>query len=269
MSEKKMLHSEGIVVDQFCALRTESCPYEEACGRNYKKDCKPKWAYMDLKKVGEMWVAGRKSYKELVDPDKAKAGYEAHHILCIASVTQYLGKNEIIENIVKQTDWCINDKKNMIALPCFGQTVQWYCDIAKDSMRVDMYPPPFKNLPNHDFDHNKYSDEINSELSKLAGQIEEAGHKYEPEQLAERLDKLSKLKREGLLYRGGIRLNGTHAGWKIGMKEPEPDSEWYLPFSMAADGEVPEKDFVLGFTGQSRDFFDKVAEKINQLAKKL
>ena len=151
MAKKKEEHSEGIVVDQFCALRTESCPYVEACGRNYKKDCKPKWAYMDLKKVNAMLVAGRRNYKELVvGPDEAKAGYQAHHILCVASVTKYLGekgkKIKKIRKIVKQTDWCINDKRNMIALPCFGQTVQWYWDIAGDWVRLGMYPPPFTNI---------------------------------------------------------------------------------------------------------------------------
>ena len=85
--------------------------------------------------------------------------YKAHHILCVGAVTDNVLGDSKIHDVIVQTDWCISNKENMIAMPLWGHTVKWYCSVAADSKAGDdvfnqaAAVPPFANLPQHDFDH--------------------------------------------------------------------------------------------------------------------
>src|SRR5437868_1274957 len=125
-------HSEGVQInDKFCALRTEKC---KPCNNEYQKNCKdPNPA------TWGSFVQGRKMRVDKV--------FEAHHLLCVASVTQFIaGKKEIAE-IIQQTQWCINSEKNMLAMPLWGHTIKWYCDLTASGVLTNQdVPPPFQNI---------------------------------------------------------------------------------------------------------------------------
>lgn len=246
-------HSEGVKQDQFCALRKETCP----CGNTYQTNCKdpdpnkaPKWDY---------FVQGRKQ--------RVAKNYEAHHLLCIASVTQFIGKKKEILDIVKQTQWCINTEKNMLAMPLWGHTIKWYCDISLKGILKDQdEAPPFKNLPHHDYDHNSKlgykKAEVDTELQKLADQIQKIAKNHEVaiKELKKELDNLSDRFRRLLRLRGTVRCGGTHNAWKNGEKRPD---DWYLPFSMASSGAAEKRTF------PTIDDAGTVANKIRRLVEAL
>ena len=77
-----------------------------------------------------------------------------------------------------------------------------------------------------------YCSEVKADISKLWDQIAEAEKKHVESKngIKGRLDALSKKWQDKLKARGK-RCGGTHRAWKKGMKDPE--SGWYLPFSMA------------------------------------
>jgi hypothetical protein len=121
-------------------------------------------------------------------------------------------------------------------------------------------PPPFANIPQHDYDHNcsgGYTHEVEEDLKGLAKEISDAGHDIKPEDIAGELDSRSSTFRSTLQARGG-RQGGTHAGWQMGLSEPQ--SRWYVPFSMASDGCLTEKGFPV------RKFDERVAKWIQRIA---
>lgn len=237
-------HSEGIKVSKFCALRTDKC---KPCGNKYRTNGRPAWAAITF-------IQGTKQ--------KSVKAYEAHHLLCIASVTQFIGKKAKIKKILQQTEWCINAKHNMLGMPLWGHTISWYCDLAAGGEILSkVAKPPFKDIPQHDYDHNSpkgYTKEVNKEMEDLASQIEESTDKHEEaaNSLKDALEGFSKQFRATLSERGS-REGGTHEAWKQGAKKPT--SDWYLPFSMADDGNVEKRTF------PAPNFDSKVAEKIKSL----
>jgi hypothetical protein len=220
-------HSAGVKKNKFCALRKKSCP----CGNKYRTVCTPAWVAF---------------------------GYQAHHILCVACVTEFIGKNKDIIEVVRKTKWCVNTGTNMLALPMSGATIKWYCKLAIAD--APLVAPLFENLPQHDYDHGLYNIEINDTLKQIAAAIKKNLDKHRdppPGSLAGDLDTESKTFRATLKRRGGRRSGGTHAAWKKGAKDPT--SDWYKAFSMAA-------------TPTERSFpgvgFDSVlAKKIRNLAR--
>jgi hypothetical protein len=242
-------HTEGIVVGVFCAQRAEKCDLHE---NQYQKNCEPpasNWS-------GYFFVQG--------DAKRCLKKPEAHHVLCVACVTEFMGKDQQIGKaeklapIVKQTNWCINAKPNMLAMPLWGHTLKWYVlgfsqdPTAKLDQLLQAAPlmsggaPPFKDIPQHDYDHNSergYKKEVDKNLQRLAEQIAKVAkksHKLAVEELKEELEQLSaKFKRE--LSRRGKRQGGTDRAWKSGLNNTNP--QWYEPFSMANDGNVAEREF--------------------------
>jgi hypothetical protein len=225
-------HSKGVKKDKFCALRKDKCP----CGNEYQEVCKPaSWAT-------EFFLQGRKM--------RVEKYYEAHHLLCVACVTQFIAKKREIAPIVRQTQWCINTKKNMHAMPLWGHTIKHYCTLASginilDRIRSRVRAPKFKNIPHHDYNHNSaggYKSEVDTELKDVAKQIQKnkSKHKAAVRSLRGRLNSLSSDFRSRLRKRGK-RCGGTHAAWLKGKKDPT--SDWYQPFSMADDGCVEPRTF--------------------------
>jgi hypothetical protein len=162
--------------------------------------------------------------------------YEAHHLLCWSCVTSTLfAKNPKCMAILRGTQWCVNNKDNMIALPLWGHTVKWY-------KKMDGVPK-FKDLPNHNRDHNRYLEDVKKALKKIIKDVkaEKDDHgKVEDIDVAGALntnagDFQTQLKTRGSTRGGPDKKNkphiGTHACIALGMAEP--DSLWYMPFSMA------------------------------------
>jgi A nuclease family of the HNH/ENDO VII superfamily with conserved AHH len=236
-------HSEGVEKGKFCALRRDKCP----CGNKYQENGKPptSWAQYFF------WQGSK------VGVDKK---HEAHHLICIASVTEFIGKNATIERIVEQTEWCVNAKKNMFGMPLWGHTIQWY--VFDDKGRA----PPFKNIPQHDYDHNStggYIDEVDKKMQRIADTITEQAKKSHKAAVAELVTRLNNMSGSLLdtLKERGMRCDGTHEAWKKGAKQPK--SDWYKPFSMASDAIAERRTFPV------ENYDSKVADKIERLRKAL
>lgn len=93
-----------------------------------------------------------------IKPFTFKKIFEAHHVACVAPVSAFIAGDSALKDVVHQTTWCINKPSNMLAMPLWGHTVKWYCQItaASDVVNIDaaQQAPPFKNIPQHNFDHN-------------------------------------------------------------------------------------------------------------------
>jgi hypothetical protein len=250
-------HERGAKKGQFCAV-----PASPKCG-----DCPGSKDYIEVCKP-EDWFGH--TFLRLV---KAQAGaytfekkYEAHHLVCVAPVTQQLVANTAIDGAIRQTKWCINNEDNMIAMPLWGHTVMWYCDISAaapggGSIKSSLVPPPFANIPQHDWDHNAkegYTWEVEEECKKLAKEVKQSGHDLEGDSLKGALDDLSSEFRTILTAERGTRLGGTHAGWLQGMADSQ--SNWCHPFSMASTAKLTKVGFPL------RDFDARSAQWIQRIA---
>lgn len=254
-------HERGDRKGQFCSIpakpKCDDCPHP----KDYIEVCEPSG-----------WF--EHTFKRLVNaesPFTFDKKYEAHHLVCVAPVTQTLVCNDDISAVIEQTKWCINNKDNMIAMPLWGHTVKWYCEV-EESIEVDEVSdviddakkaPKFKNIPQHDYDHNckeGYTWEVEVEVEKLADKVKEQGHKLKGKALEGKLNKLSADFKSRLLDERGKRKGGTHAAWKLAQKEP-PDPEWCHPFSMASDAKVSSKGFPV------RVFDRQVAKWVNRIAK--
>ena len=246
-------HSDGIRKGKFCAVRKDGkCD----CGEDYQKNCTG-WTYSFLQgtKIGVNKV------------------HEAHHVLCVASVTEFIAKDKEILPVVRETTWCINRKTNMMAMPLWGHTIKWYCNVDDDDALDDATEaiakvgkaPPFKNIPMHDYDHNSEEGykklDVDTEMEKIAGQIAKSKkkHKAKVKELAGKLNTASGNFKTLLNDRGATRSGGTHAAWKMGCKKPT--SKWYLPFSMASTATAEPRTF------PTTDDPGKVGKKIISLVK--
>ncbi|HEU4486189.1 MAG TPA: hypothetical protein VFR96_11940 [Povalibacter sp.] len=247
-------HDRGERKHNFCAI-----PAKPKCG-----DCPGSKDYIEVCKP-EDWFGH--TFKRLV---KAKSGaftfdkqYEAHHLVCVAPVTGEVVSKKEIEGVIAQTKWCINNEKNMIAMPLWGHSVMWYCEItaAGGDFNEDKVAPPFKNIPQHDWDHNckeGYTWEVTEACKKLAKKVEEAGHDIKGDDLKAALDQLAGKFRNILLNVRGTRVGGTHAAWAKGAKDPE--SDWCQPFSMASTVKLTRKGFPM------RNFDTRTAQWIQRIA---
>lgn len=222
-------HSEGMLVKEFCTQRTSKC---SPCGKKYD-DC--------VKNDPALAVSFRfpRIKKEQTGPVVQDISQNAHHILCVAEVTKVMSVDEQLETILKNTTYCVNDSVNMIALPLFAHTVYWYLLYEDAGPRQQLGgimssvpAPPFKDLPNHDFDHGSYNKEIETELNTLKGEIKEAEHNFESGELAGALNGISSTFRKKLKARAKRGAGGTHQAWEAACKGEADD--WYLPFSLAA-----------------------------------
>jgi hypothetical protein len=211
-------HQRGEKKGKFCA--TPGAPPCE-CGNNYRTVCEPGWS-------------ARAVFTRIINfatgPAPVEKGYEAHHVLCVSSVNEAIFGKKGIQKIIRETEWCINAKGNMLGMPLWGHTVMWY------TFEGHIRPPGWEDIPQHDWDHNcatGYTEEVTGELKGLADDIEEAkdNHEADADNIAGALRNLSKSFKERLQSRGQ-RHGGTHQCWKLAQKDP--DAEWSWPFSMAS-----------------------------------
>jgi hypothetical protein len=232
-------HSEEYKNDKFCAR----CPCEHS---DYIKCCEPGW-------VNETFLQKRKGG---VGPKK----YEAHHLLCWSCVVEAFITDIAAKAILKGTNWCVNRKPNMIALPLWGHTVKWYAH--NDG------PPKFANLPQHDWDHNctlGYTSEVQKKLKNFAKDIKDAKKAHElpePKDIASSLTSTSGTFRTQLKARG-LRGGGTHASFLGGGKS----TGWYLPFSMAAAAVATQRSAPTSFDKKRKDKWAAILAAQNLVSK--
>jgi A nuclease family of the HNH/ENDO VII superfamily with conserved AHH len=238
---------------KFCSIRADSncigCP---ETGGNYREVCGPDWAADAV-------------YKQLYKGKPIDKRHEAHHILCVSPVTKVLAGNPDIQPAIAETEWCINNKDNMVAMPLWGHTVRHYIYATQEAEGdLDkLKAPAFENWPQHNIDHNSsegYTQEIHDECTRIAFAIEKSGHKLKGDALKKKLDKLSGEWLDELKRRGSRRQGGTHRAWKMGARNPE-GSSWIHPFSMASDAKIGKVGFPV------RTFDAKVAAWMERLAK--
>lgn len=230
---------------EFCAIRAgkRGCP----CGNNHIDN-----AGVTKFDRGDAAAAAaapwsffrRRSWAPWIRREKF---FEAHHLLCVASVNAGLSASPTVFEIVKKTDWCINAKPNMLAMPLWGHTLKHYANPANPTPSG---PPSFADIPQHNYNHNStggYKDEVDKTIEAVANEVlklKKKGHKAPEKDLANRLDTESDNYRSELAVRGR-RRQGTHEAWRQGMREAHlgKGSNWYLPFSMASDGATQPRAF--------------------------
>ena len=244
-------HKENVKAGEFCAdKRSGECD----CGNDYVEVCEPR---------SPRW--GSLKYAQRFKDSARERSHEAHHILCVAQVIKVVlgrSKPDNYLKILEATVWCINQKKNMIALPMWGHTIEWYCfafsseppgnqgylSVSNLLQRVNqsgsLPRPPFRNLPQHNYGHSgptvsaSYNREVEDKLNKLINSLEKDKEKHFNERVDALKSKLLNLSgdlRSDLQSRGKREHGGTHAAWQAGIKDPTPQSKWYMPFSMAEE----------------------------------
>jgi hypothetical protein len=215
MSEE---HQRGSKKGLFCAVAPDGAKCE--CGNDYRENGKPPW--------GEVRVPFRSSQGNL-----AFKTFEAHHVLSVAPVTAIVLGAASIDAIVRNTKWCINGKDNMVSMPMMAHTVEWY-EFQKSSV-----PPPFANLPQHDWGHGAYLTEVKEKLSAMVKAVEDKseGHQVTSKNIQADMEQLSSHFQGELRRRGGQREDGTHAAY---------NQRKCAPFSMASDDRIQERPFPPG-----------------------
>lgn len=213
-------HSRSKVNNEFCSNAVGGGKCTCATPNSYVDNCKPSpaWDSND-----NFWTKNK---------DKYLASYAPHHIVCVASVGTLIidAEDKNVPGVVANTRWCVNCEGNMIALPLWGHTIKWYCNL--DTAAIDggiRNPPLFENKPQHDYDHGAYIKELNIELKDVVKELNMQGHETNAGQLLAFMNqKMNEFK--GFLEDRGTRGAGTHLEWKNGSGNPN----WFLPFSMAS-----------------------------------
>jgi len=257
MGSNKDDHRRRSKDNKFCCLRAfDKCDLCEH-PKNYRDACEPTnppWHYYE-----HLRLITYKKYPDLGGLSEALPySHEAHHILCTDSVQKIIFYRSDIRSIIRETKWCINGERNMLAMPIWGQTIQWYCDLETETLKengmfvvdeagqiekvykIKASKPNFKNIPMHNFGHSgaspdrSYKKEVEVKIQEIADLIakSKAVHEKKIRALRKELESASDDFRE-LLKDRGIRKGGTHKGWQIGMKDRRSSSGWYEPFSMA------------------------------------
>ena len=243
--------------DKLCAVAADG---DCNCGNDYKKNCKPSppWkSSFDYTWTNKHGVSREQSYAP-------------HHIVCVASVgtliIQATGKK--VDGIVRKTVWCANTAENMIAMPLWGHTVKWYCNLKEETLKSNSRSAPeFEDIPQHDWDHTGtgcYIQELEVKIIKLVKDMKQAKHDATTSDLAGELNDLSDTFRDLLESRGKRGSpKGTHEGWKKGKQSAKGNSDWYLSFSMAATKAAGRKGF------PKVTFNHKAMAKLKWLAKQI
>lgn len=230
---------------EFCYSRKSPCP----CSKKHKyqdhnKDKVESWGKYLQKQAPKV-----KGNKQLVARLEAVArSAEHHHILCVSAIEQFLAIGQAFSH-AKATTWCINQKKNMIALPMWAMHLMHYCYLSnatpamkeqktsypgvKSFQSATVAPPPFDNLPMHDQDHDLYIKEVDTDLEEVASELPLVEACKDPESsLKQEFERLME-KYSLQLVENGSSMGGTHRNWEKGLNQPE--SDWYKPFSMSRE----------------------------------
>ncbi len=223
----------GRVEPNFCSKRAEgACP----CGNNYKTPCKGEMKAWSASVAAQGLAANAWKYLKLVGSSGRlqRWGGQAHHALCIASVTGQITTVVELESTLKVTKWCVNKADNMIALPMWPMTICWYGTFAKNAAdevnwiakaKAQTAGPPFAGLAQHDYDHGLYNDQVDKALTKIANAAKRSKKKHE-ETAA---DLLGALEAERGKFRAKLTGRATHDAWFKGMAD---DADWWHAFSM-------------------------------------
>jgi len=232
-------HTEGAKVGAFCSKRAEGAC---TCGNRYKKPCKAEMSKWDGVVTALGMKAGAWKYKKLVGNDNPRVqswGGQAHHALCVASVTGEITTCEALKPTLEVTEWCVNKLDNMIALPMWPMTISWYGNFAKQNAAAPVawsanaqsavVAPPFVGLAQHDYDHGLYNGQVNKELCKIANHAKRSikSHKETAADLLAALENVRETFRESLQGRA------TDDGWFKGMAGNDPG--WWKAFSMVGE----------------------------------
>lgn len=243
MSDSK--HSRSATNKLFCgdAVGGGACD----CGNNYQTNgaAPGTWATaLGTNAKGEILYKTKGKGRGGSGQDERR--FEAHHILCVSPVNGEITTNTKIDQIVAGTKWCVNDKINMMPMPMMAHSVFWYV-----WLKQTLLPPPFCNLPQHDWDHGAYVKEIVERLKVVAKAAERKKQAHEAESKDIKQDMDTSAKRfKTLLELRGMRSGGTHAAWSKRVCDP---------FSMASKGRIKSKPFPAG----------KLDEKIKQWRDKI
>ncbi len=209
-------HTEGLKKVKFCSKRAEKCE----CGNKYRAPCEGEAAGWDA------IAPGCSRYAAKLLTGAQTRSHEAHHVACVASVTGVITANASIDPIVRSTVWCVNVASNMIALPLWPHSIQWYVMMATGTLELDPVAPPFADVPQHDYDHGRYNKEVEDSLREIPGMAKKAAkkHKDPTGNLAGQLDAVV------TKHRGELTGRSTHAAWLAGVAG---DKDWYKAFSMS------------------------------------
>lgn len=213
--------------NRFCCTRGTPCKCESP--NNYRKNCDPAWK----------------------GPKGQTLAYTAHHVLCVASVKSCIVKKRGLAPIVKETRWCVNRKPNMVALPLWGHTVKWY--------HKNDESPPFRNLTQHDWDHNgdgSYREEVEASLDGLADNVSDAKDKHDDERVKQLKGGLNTRAQQfkSRLKSRGRRKGGTHKQFQT----QGSNAHWHEPFSMAGSATAkgyPKQDWRKAVLDKVKRFF--------------
>jgi hypothetical protein len=223
-------HIRGEKKGKFCACAVSGGSCE--CGNNFQATGKPSWG----------WPS------------------QAHHLLpCSCVNAEILGKHGI-QGVLRSTTWCINAKANMLGMPTWGHTVQWYCVIQLSTatfrfMSAARGAPPWENLPQHLVDHDLYNVEVSGRLRSVAIGWEVQDHKVKANEIAGDLKGLSDTMLTDLKERGE-RNGGTHSCWMEAKRTQGQHPGWYEPFSMSD-------------TPREKPFPGRVSDTIESIIKRL
>jgi len=212
-------HTKGARETLSCALRMDKCT------------CPSKNEYKKILEGAPTDTWGKYPQKHRVEIAIERSP-EAHHVLPVASVAGEIVANKNIKIEVREnTRWCVNDIKNMIALPLFEMTFLHYI------IHEEATPPPFVSLPMHNYDHGAFQKEVADELKKVGSDTAQNIKAHEDvtaELLATMNARRDRYKPK--LAARGTRGKGTHGEFVYAMNAKEDDAdaeEWYIPFSMA------------------------------------
>ena len=159
---------------------------------------------------------------------------------------------------MKKTEWCVNAAPNMIALPVWPMTIDWYVSFSKQGAQVAMAhrtkvqagTPPFVGLAQHDYDHDKYNTQVNTRLREVARGIVASKKKHE-DAVDDLLSGLN-----GALddFKPELQGRKTDEAWYDGMGGEE---SWWVPFSMVGASGVKR-----AFPAPNDDNFKLTFEKL-------
>lgn len=172
--------------------------------------------------------------------------WEAHHVLSVEAVNAYGSMPQYsscvteIDDCYKLTDWCINQKPNLLGMP------------LKEVYR-NFPASRTLNIPCHDWDHtckDGYFEEVVDALEvkiwkkikKAVATANQSGAHFSANAVLQELQDLERDFQTRLSQRGQ-RKGGTASGWA---NQGSKTNEWWLPFSMAKDS-VARRRKVLSF----------------------
>lgn len=210
----------------FCAFASRGGACK--CPNNYKKNGKAPASWL------AMPPASRQVEYRSDKGNKTKRHFEAHHALSIGPVSAIMFGEDAkdIREIVENTVWCINSTENMLAMPMMAHTVHWYSILKNEG------PPPFANIPQHDWEHEPYLHEIEKKLKALIKAVKDKikPHKVAPTNIESDMKALTAKYKNLLQNVRGRRKLGTHSAYHATNK----DSVCH-PFSMASTAVVKAK----------------------------